>query len=487
MLSCTSGDEAVPAGHVGCLCHRPEIWSLTRRIDADLSRRSFVASMAAAVSAVGLPGPIFAQPAPASARPPILFTNARVFDGRSDALRDGLRVLVEGDQIKAMARGDHPAPDGARVIDCGGRVLMPGLIDAHWHCLFAGLPLATAMTADAGYVFLAAAAEARRTLMRGFTTVRDLGGLAFPLQQAINQGLAAGPRIYPSGAMLTTTGGHGDMRPLSELPRSPGGPVSALERTGAAGIADSAAELQLRAREQLMQGASQIKVVGGGGVSSPRSPLDMTTFGLDDLRAAVQVAEDWNTYVAVHAYTPRTIQRAIAAGARCIEHAHLMDDTTAALMAEKSTWLSIQPFLGEDDSVPLNGPSRAKMLQVLAGTDTAYRLAKAHGVRTAFGSDLLFSDTLTARQGTMLTHLTRWYGNAEILRMATGGNAELLALSGPRNPYPGKLGVIEEGALADLLLMDGNPVEDITLMADPGKSLLVIMKGGVLYKDVLNP
>jgi imidazolonepropionase-like amidohydrolase len=489
MLSCASGDdEAVPARHVGCLCHRPEIRSLTRRIGADLSRRGFVAGMAAAVSAAGLPGPASAaQPASARPQPPILFTNARVFDGRSDTLRDGLRVLIEEDRIKAVASGDHPAPDGARVIDCGGRVLMPGLIDAHWHCLFAGVPLAVAMTADAGYVFLAAAAEARRTLMRGFTTVRDLGGPAFPLQQAIDQGLAVGPRIYPSGAMLTTTGGHGDMRPLSDLPRSPGGPVSALERTGAAAIADGAAELRLRAREQLLQGASQVKVVGGGGVSTPRSPLDMTTFGPDELRAAVAVAEDWNTYVAVHAYAPRTIQRAIAAGARCIEHAHLMDDTTAALMAEKDTWLSIQPFLGEEDSAPLTGPSRAKLLQVVAGTDTAYRLARAHGVRTAFGSDLLFSDTLTARQGTMLTHLTRWYGNAEILRMATGGNAELLALSGPRNPYPGKLGVVEDGAFADLLLVDGNPVEDIALVADPGKNFLVIMKAGVLYKDALKP
>jgi imidazolonepropionase-like amidohydrolase len=191
--------------------------------------------------------------------------------------------------------------------------------------------------------------------------------------------------------------------------------------------------------------------------------------------------------VAVHAYAPRTVQRAIAAGARCIEHAHLMDEATAGLMAGKGVWLSIQPFLGDEDSVPLTGPGRAKMLQVFAGTDTAYRLAKAHGVRTAFGSDLLFSDTLTARQGTMLTHLTRWYGNAEILRMATSGNAELLALSGPRNPYPGKLGVVEDGALADLLLVDGNPVEDIALVADPGKNFLVIMKAGVLHKNLLNP
>ncbi|MEA1833077.1 amidohydrolase family protein [Methylobacterium durans] len=483
MLSCTSGDEALPARYTGCLCHRPEIHSLMRRVGTDLSRRGFVAGIAASVA--GLASPSSANPAPVQPQPAILFTNARVFDGQSDTLRDGLQVLVEGDRIKALASGDHPAPDGARVVDCGSRVLMPGLIDAHWHCLLAGLPMAAAMTADLGYVFLAAAAEARRTLMRGFTTVRDLGGPAFPLQQAIDQGLAMGPRIYPSGAMLTTTGGHGDMRHLSDLPRSSGGPVSALERTGAAAIADAAAELRLRAREQLLQGASQIKVVGGGGVSTPRSPLDMTTFGLDELRAAVAVAEDWNTYVTVHAYTPRTVQRAIAAGARCIEHAHLMDDATAALMAEKDTWLSIQPFLGDEDSVPLTGPSRAKMQQILAGTDTAYRLAKRHGVKTAFGSDLLFSDTLTARQGTMLTHLTRWYGNAEILRMATSGNAGLLALSGPRDPYPGKLGVIAEGAFADLLLVDGNPVADIALLADPGKNLVVIMKAGVLHKDAL--
>ncbi|MFE1599426.1 metal-dependent hydrolase family protein [Methylobacterium sp. ID0610] len=487
MLSCTSGSETGPVLPLGCLCHRPEIRFLARRIGAGLSRRGFVTGMAAAVSVAGLPSPALAQPALARPQPPILFTNARVFDGQSDALRDGLQVLVEKDRIKAVASGNQPAPDDARVIDCGGRVLMPGLIDAHWHCLFAGLPLATAVAADPGYIVLAAAAEARRTLMRGFTTVRDLGGPAFPLQQAIDQGLAVGPRIYPSGAMLTTTGGHGDMRPLSDLPRSAGGPVSALERTGAAAIADAAADLRLRAREQLMQGASQIKVVGGGGVSSPRSPLDMTTFSLDDLRAAVAVAEDWNTYVAVHAYTPRTIQRAIAAGARCIEHAHLMDDATAALMAERGIWLSIQPFLGDEDSVPLTGPSRAKLLEVFAGTDTAYRLAKTHGVRTAFGSDLLFSDTLTVRQGTMLTHLARWYGNAAILRMATGTNADLLALSGPRNPYPGKLGVVEEGALADLLLVDGNPVEDIALVADPAKHFLIIMKGGVLYKDALIP
>jgi imidazolonepropionase-like amidohydrolase len=217
-----------------------------------------------------------------------------------------------------------------------------------------------------------------------------------------------------------------------------------------------------------MQGASQIKLVGGGGVSSPRSPLDATTFGEAELRAAVEAARDWDTFVTVHAYAPTTIRRAINAGARCIEHAHLMDDETARLMADTGTWLSIQPFLGDDDMVPLTGPSRVKQLQVFAATEAAYALAGKHGIKTAFGSDLLFSGALTARQGTMLTHLARWYGNAAILRMATATNAELLALSGLRNPYPGTLGVIEAGAFADLLLVEGNPLAEHPAHGEPG-------------------
>lgn len=321
--------------------------------------------------------------------------------------------------------------------------------------------------------------------MRGFTTIRDLGGPAFALKQAIDNGLATGPRIYPSGAMITTTGGHGDMRPLADLPRSPGAPLSHLEQTGAANIADSADEVRLRVREQLLHGASQIKLVGGGGVSSPRTTLDMLTFSEPELAAGVQAAADRNTYVAVHAYPPAAIRRAIAAGVGCIEHGHLMDEPTAGLMADKGVWLSTQPFLGDDDAVPLTGQSRVNLDQVIAGTPRVYALAKAHGIKTAFGSDLLFSRALAERQGVMLTHLARWYANADILKMATSANAELLAMSGPRNPYPGKLGVIEAGALADLLVVDGNPLVDIRLVADPDKTLMVIMKGGKIYKNAL--
>ncbi|MGH7104067.1 MAG: amidohydrolase family protein [Acetobacteraceae bacterium] len=439
--------------------------------------------MAGSIASLGLPGRAGAQPAPAAVRP-VMFTNVRLFDGKSDVLRDGLHVLVESNRIKAVVAGNHPAPDGAHVIDCGGRVLMPGLIDAHWHSIFAAVSLPALLNADFGYIYLAAAAEAERTLMRGFTTIRDLGGPAFALKQAIDDGLVSGPRIYPSGAMITATGGHADMRPLYDVP-SVGSRLSRLEQTGASMIVDNPDLVRLRVREQFLQGASQIKLVGSGGVASPRSPLDVANLTERELHAGVEAAADWNSYVAVHAYTPNTMQRAIAAGVRCIEHGHLMDEPTARLMSDKGIWLSIQPFLSTDDAAPMTGESRQKLLQVIAGTDRAYRLAKAHNIKTAFGSDLLFSAPLTARQGAMLTHLTRWHTPSEILRMATAANAELLGLSGPRNPYPGKLGLVEEGALADLLLVDGNPLETISLVEDPARNFLIIMKDGKIYKDTL--
>ena len=482
MFSCDAADEKASAGaHVGCACHSAEVRSIARRIDRELSRRGFVAGVGASLAALGFATRAAAQAA-APGRP-IVFANFLLFDGRSKALQGGLRLLVEGGRIKAVATNALSPPDGAQVIDCGGRTLMPGMIDAHWHTIFAGLPIPALMASDIGYILLAASAEAKRTLMRGFTTVRDLGGPAFALKRAIDEGLAVGPRIYPSGAMITSSGGHGDLRPLTDIPRMPGDRPSVIEQSGAASIADGPEEVRLRAREQLMQGASQIKLTGSGGVSSPRTTLDMVTYDEAELRAAVETAADRQTYVAVHAYPSAAIQRAVAAGVQCIEHGHLMDDATARLLADNDVWLSTQPFLSEEDTGALTGQSRQSALRVFAGSDTVYALAKEHKIKTAFGSDLLFSSRLTARQGVMLTHLSRWYDNADILRMATATNGELLALSGPRNPYPGKLGVVEEGALADLLLVDGDPLKDIGLMANPEASLLVIMKDGKIYKD----
>jgi imidazolonepropionase-like amidohydrolase len=464
-------------------CHTSVIQAVTHRISVDLSRRGFIAGATASVASLGLFSSAKAAPEPPSR--PILFTNFRLFDGTSSGLREGLFLLVDGARIKTVGSGTPVTPEGAHVIHCGGRVITPGLIDSHWHAMFAGTSLPVLLQGDTAFTNLAAADEAERTLMRGFTTVRDLGGPTFALKQAIDQGLATGPRIYPCGAMITSSGGHGDMRPLYEIRTAPGAPFGSIREAEGALVADGPDIVMMRVREQLLQGASHIKIVGSGGVSSPRSPLDAITYTEAEIRAAVNVCADWNTIVTVHAYEPRAVQRALSAGAKCIEHAHLMDDATAAMMAERGVWLSTQPFLTEEDQLPQSGEAREKMLEVFGGTDKAYRLAIKHGIKTAFGSDLLFSQTLARRQNTMLTHLTRWYSSAELLKQATAANGELLALSGLRNPYPGKLGVIEQGALADLLVVDGNPLEDITLIAKPEKSFAIIMKDGTIYKNTL--
>lgn len=416
-----------------------------------------------------------------------LFENVRIFDGRNAALSAPSHVLVKDNIIERISADPIKidADANVRVIPAGGRVLMPGLIDMHWHAMLVRPTPAMLLSSDAGYANLLAGVEATATLMRGFTTIRDLGGPSFDLKRAIDEGLLPGPRIYPSGAVITITSGHGDFRQLSDLPRTIGGMLARVEQLGGSMIADSPDEVRLRVREQLMRGASQIKLTAGGGVASPFSPLDVSTFTEAELRAAVEAAENWGTYVCTHAYTSVSIQRSIAAGVKCIEHGHLMDESTARLMAEKGIWLSTQPFLDLSAASGLGPAEQAKLAQVVTGTDNVYALAKKYRIKTAFGTDVLFSKELAERQGAMLAALTRWYSPAEALIMATSTNAQLLQLSGLRNPYPGELGVVEGGALADLLLVDGNPLENLALVADPDKNFLVIMKNGRIYKDTL--
>jgi imidazolonepropionase-like amidohydrolase len=417
-----------------------------------------------------------------------LFQNVRIFDGKSSTLSGPRNVLVRGNQIDRVSTASIPTDRSATtvIIDGDGRTLMPGLIDMHWHTMMVRPTPAALLAGDIGHLNLMAGAEATATLMRGFTTVRDMGGPAFGLKRAIDEGTVVGPRIYPSGAIITVTSGHGDFRQPFEVPRILGAPQSRGELTGAAMIADSPDEVRVRVREQLMLGASQIKLTAGGGVASPHSPLDASTFTEAELRAAVEAAENWGTYVTVHAYTPVSIQRAIAAGVKCIEHGHLMDEPTAKMIADKGIWLSTQAFPDElADAFPPGSLERAKAMEVFAGTDKTYTLAKKYKIKTAFGTDILFSAQLARRHGELLAKLVQWYTPAETLVMATGTNAQLLALSGKRNPYPGKLGVVEEGALADLLLVDGDPIANIKLIEDPEKNLLVIMKDGGIYKNAL--
>ena len=435
-----------------------------------------------------------APPAPQGPpRPPqrvTVFSNVRIFDGKKGELSASSHVLIRGNKIERISADPIPTDRRAdtMLIDGGGKVLMPGLIDAHVHTMMESITLMKGLTSDIGYLNLVAARAAEKQLQRGFTSVRDLGGASFSLKQAIDEGLVAGPRIYPSGATISQTGGHGDFRFPNDVPRDPGSPLTYMEKTGMTIVADGADEVLKRSREQLMKGATQLKLMAGGGISSTYDPLDVAQYTQAEFAAAVSAADNWGTYVTVHAYTPKAIRAAVGAGVKCLEHGQLIDEDTAKLLAEKGVWWSLQPFMNDPSApspFPEGSPNRLKQLEMYAGTDAAYQLAKKYRIKTAFGTDILFAPENANGQGRMLGRLTQWFTPAEILVMATSTNAELLALCGNRNPYPGKLGVIEEGALADLLLVDGDPLENLKLLEDPERNLLVIMKDGKVFKDTV--
>jgi imidazolonepropionase-like amidohydrolase len=417
----------------------------------------------------------------------VVIENVRIFNGTSSQLSAPSHVLVVGNTIKTISTTPIAPPPGTPVVRIagGGRTLMPGLIDAHTHLMFETLTQEAVLTADLAFVTAAAVKGVNDMLLRGFTSVRDVGGPVIGLKRAIDAGLVPGPRVWPAGAMISQTGGHGDFRLPTELPAAPGG-FHFSERMGAAAIADNPDTVRQRAREQLALGASHLKLMAGGGVGSSYDPLDVTQFTVPELRAAVEAAENWGTYVTVHAYTPRAVRQAIEAGVKCIDHGHLLDEPTAKLMAEKGVWWSLQPFLDDVPSAfPEGSPKRAKQLEMYAGTDTAYALAKKFKIKTAWGTDVLYSAVNAAGQGKMLSKMVRWYTPAEALKMATADNGELLALSGLRSPYAGRLGVVVEGALADLLLVDGDPIANIKLIDDPAKNFLLIMKDGKVYKNLV--
>jgi imidazolonepropionase-like amidohydrolase len=423
--------------------------------------------------------------ATAHRQPSIVFRNVRIFNGTDPALSEPADVSVTGNLITQICPTVvNPAPQPSQqVLDGTGKTLIPGLIDAHVHLMFAALDPQDAFTADESYIHIAAAANAKAMLLRGFTTVRDAGGPTFGLKRAIDEGIVAGPRIYPSGAFLSQSGGHGDFRLRNEVPRGARGYLSSSEYGGAAVIADGEAAVLQGAREQLMLGASQIKIMAGGGVVSTHDPLDVTQYTEREIRAAVDAAENWGTYVLAHAYTPRSVQQAIRAGVRSIEHGHLLDEQAVDLMAETQTWWSLQAFLDDEDKVGAGGASAAKAQAMIRGTDRAYELGIKYGVRIAWGTDTLYNPGAAARQGAQLTKLTRWYGPADILTMATSTNANLLAESGPRNPYHAPLGVITAGATADLILVDGDPLQNLDLVSTPQTAFTVIMKNGELIKS----
>jgi imidazolonepropionase-like amidohydrolase len=426
------------------------------------------------------------------AAPPVardmLLRNVYVFDGTSAERSSApMHVLVRNGMIEQISSAPiDVAPEDALVVfDGEGRTLMPGLIDAHWHSALVSPSSINAMTADIAYIHLLAGRVADATLMRGFTSVRDMGGPSFGLRRAIEEGLVVGPRIFPSGAMISQTGGHGDFRLPHEVPQAENAPLNYADRVGVTAIADGSDAVLKRVREQLMLGATQIKLMAGGGVSSMYDPLDVTQYTAEELRAAVQAEENWGTYVAVHAYTSRAVTMALEAGVRSIEHGQLVDEDTVRLMAKKDVWWSLQPFIDNELSNPKKGAARLKQQMVQQGTDRAFELARKHKIKVAFGTDMLGTGNLGESQNALLVSMQRWYTPGEVLQIATGNNGALMSLAGPRYPLPAPLGVIEVGAVADLLLVEGDPTADLTLIADPEQNFHMIIKQGVIYKNTL--
>jgi len=424
----------------------------------------------------------------ANAQKVVLITNVKIFNGKDNKTING-NVLITDNAITKISTAPIPTNKSAMttIIDGKGKFLMPGLIDAHVHTMFESIQMAVGLSSDIGYVNIVAAKAAENQLLRGFTSVRDLGGSSFSLKRSIDEGSIKGPRIFPSGATISQTSGHGDFGSPTDVPKDPSRPLSYIERSGQTIIADGVDQVLIRTREQLRQGATQIKIMAGGGVSSSYDPLDVAQYTEEEINAAVRAAAGWNTYVTVHAYTSTAVQAAIKAGVKCIDHGHLIDDATAKMMADKGIWWSMQPFQDDEDAAPFpeGSDARKKYLEMVNGTENAYKLAKKYNIKLAFGTDILFDPKLAKRQGAQLAKMVKWFTPFEVLKMATSDNASLLEMSGPRNPYKRKLGVIEEGAFADLILVDGNPLENINLVSNPDKNFVLIMKNGVVYKNTI--
>jgi imidazolonepropionase-like amidohydrolase len=417
--------------------------------------------------------------------PSVVLQNVRIFAGTGNGLSAPSNVLIEGNKITQISTSAIVAPGGATVIKGNGRTLMPGLIDNHVHIFMSASSQQELLDPKVTFESLEARAaeEAKQMLLRGFTAARDVGGPVFGIKKSIDQGKTPGPRIYPSGGLISQTSGHGDFRMPTDRSRRFGGEITRGELMGVGFIADGRDEVLTATRENLRAGATQIKVMAGGGAASTFDPLDVAQYTLDEMKAAVEAADDWGTYVTVHAYTPKAVRRAVEAGVKCIDHGQLLDEPTVKLLAEKEIWLSLQVL----DEAPPTAPEdvRAKKHTVVEGTDNAFKWAKKYNVKLAWGTDFLFNPTQNKNQNADILKLKTWFTPAQALKLVTHDNARLLALSGLRNPYPGKLGVVEEGALADLLLVDGDPLADINLIADPTKNFVVIMKDGKVFKNTL--
>jgi len=411
----------------------------------------------------------------------VLFRDVRVFDGVDSDLTAG-DVLVVGNKISKIAPGGGiEVPAGAVIIEGNKRILSPGFIDIHAH-LTISLPV-NRLSDHPWVVGAMTGVAARSYLDQGFTTVRDAGGTHPDIARAVDEGLFPGPRIYPSGAMLTQTSGHGDFRDKNAPhPTLCNCGSSHFLQHGMSVIADGVPQWLAAVREDLKHGATQIKIMGGGGVASDYDPIHTLQPSPEEIRAAVQAAGDWGTYVMAHAYTSEAVQRLVNNGVKIIEHGLLIDEETAKLCADKGVVMSTQVavFRMGAELPGMTDNNRAKMQQVLAGQDRLMGYVKKYGLKTGFGTDLVFG--MYDRLGMEFTARRDYFTPAEILRQATSESAEIIRMVGKLDRYE-NFGEIREGWLADLLLFEGDPFEDISILEQPDESLAVIMKDGKFHKQ----
>jgi len=435
-----------------------------------------------------------------------LFTNVNVFNGTDNKLYQGLNVLVEGKTITRVSETAISASAGTTIIDGNGKTLMPGLIDGHAHLMINAHFNSVEKDMDLTDLAYRATLVVKRALMDGFTSVRDMGGPAFGLMRNINNGVIVGPKVYPSGTFISQTSGHGDFRDRADAGY---GPSTAWDRSnfeqfGIGAVADGVPEVLKAVRTNLRNGATQIKIMSGGGGSSRFDPIDTTQFSVEETCAAVEAAADWGTYVSAHVFNDRAMKRLMDCGAKSFDHGFFMSEETMQRIAKEGVFVvpqmwGISPDLAKNPLMPKDKLPMVAALQKAYG-DFGKNLLK-HNVKVVFASDYVgvFADAERARRYEIWWRTQAFGSNFEVLKQMTSTAGELLTLSGPRNPYlaSGKIGVIEVGAAGDILLVDGNPLEDISVLganeqwfdADPEykeiDTLKVIMKDGVIYKNSL--
>jgi imidazolonepropionase-like amidohydrolase len=404
--------------------------------------------------------------------------NARLFDSARGQLQLHSSIVIEGERVVAVTQEPWQLQD-ASVTDVGGRVVLPGLIDAHVHVTAASHDFFALALQPASLTGAQSSRILRDMLHRGFTTVRDAAGADFGLQEAVARGLYEGPRLFIAGQPISQTGGHADMRPKGV--RGEGLFCSCAGLAIAGAIADGVGEVRRAVREQVRNGANHIKIMAGGGVSSPTDPIDGTQFSVDELRAAVEEAEAANLYALAHAYSPRAVTRAVQAGVRSIEHGNLIDEATVRVMKSHGAYLV--PTLATYEALASEGERlgwSAAMLQKLKGVQdqglNAVRLAQQEGVPIVFGTDLL--GHMHARQNSEFMLRAPALSPVQVLQSATITAARLMR-------QEAHVGQLVPGAFADLLVVEGDPTQDLSLLASPEKAIALLMQGGRVLRSRL--